>query len=1002
MDKTTHCFAKTVDAGSFPWRQGCEAYLYRCSWTLALLAVLFLVCAGSPVSRGLGAASADFVVRNWMNEDGLPQASVTSIIQTRDGYLWLGTFNGLVRFDGVRFTTFTTVNTPDLPSDWITFLFEDGSGYFWIGTRSGLACWRDGKLVRASTPAKLDTAEISRMVEPQPGTLIVSTDRGIFRLGTKNEEIPVPEPEWPTRQSWLTLAPDGTIWLAHRFTLYTISGGELVKRARYPVGIHSLSMTPDGTQWAVLENDDIWQWLPDGRTNRFQFPGASIAAVFQARNGVTWAGGAHGIYHWNNGELRVPSTVPTKIGDRVIALTEDREGIVWVGSDGGGLHRLAPNPVATMTTAEGLGYDDIATLWQDTTGEIWAGAFLGGLNRFESGRWTQVVRPGVLERDASVTALARDRAGTLWIGGYGSDLRRMKNGEIAADMGITVPVRVLFEDRAGRMWVGTENGIIRADGAKVDRITMDQGLSANVIRGIGQDRSGAIWIGTERGLNRVDDAGIKRFFAKDGLGADFVQALAIDADGTIWIGTAGGGLTRYQNGRFATLTTRRGLFNDVVSQIIEDDSGHLWMGSNAGIFRARKQAIHDVLDGKAPAVICTAFGKGDGLRHLECAGGFQPSCQKMQDGKLWFSTVGGIVLIDPKNLRSNESPPVNHIERIILDGESVLPMAGSLAVGGSSEAHPVIIPPGLHRLEIHYTGLNFRAPEQVQFKYRLAGYDDRWEDAGTRRAAYFNRVAPGRYRFQVMAANNQGVWSEGLAELPIVFQPYYWQTFWFRTAALAIAASVLYWVYHARKLGARRVQQIRLRIAQDLHDEVGSNLGNIALLSQLARKASPGPELIAELDEIEHVARQTVSAVRDVAWFINPEFDTIQEMRRHLEGLAHRLFPGGSVDFKHSGEPGDRRLSITFRRNLFFIFKEALHNAAKHSQATLLEIHLALEQQNLVLTIRDHGVGFDPAKVEPGSGMANLRRRALEIRGHVDIISQPGQGASIVLRAPLM
>jgi signal transduction histidine kinase len=463
-----------------------------------------------------------------------------------------------------------------------------------------------------------------------------------------------------------------------------------------------------------------------------------------------------------------------------------------------------------------------------------------------------------------------------------------------------------------------------------------------------------------------------------------------------------------ERSRFTSFTTRDGLADDVICFMTEDNHGQFWFGSGGGVFRVAKSELKRYVPGSGEKLRCFGYTKADGLPSLECSSGCQPAGCKTRDGRLWFPTVNGLAMVDPESVPFNPLPPPVVIEEVMVEGESQGPPSPGVPQGDSAErptgvgrAKPgaLTVPPGKQRFEFHFTGLSFTAPEKVKFKYRLEGLEKEWVEAGERRSALYSFLQPGNYTFRVLACNNDGVWNEAGATLALIVLPHFWQTSWFRIVVVATGLLLLAAAYELRLASERRLTRLRLRIARDLHDEVGSNLGSIALLSEVMPKAPTGsPE---EVSEIRRIAVQTIESLRDIVWFLDPAGDNLAELILRMKEVSRTLLPGIPCDFQAAGETAAVVPSLEFRRNIFPIFKEILHNIAKHARASRVTISVKVTAREFQMKVHDNGIGFDEATVRKGNGLKNLRRRTADLRGALEFQSQPGSGTTVVLTSPI-
>ncbi|QXD16366.1 response regulator [Rhodocaloribacter litoris] len=744
----------------------------------------------------------------WTVDDGLPQNSINAIVQTRDGYLWFGTYEGLVRFDGVRFTVFDKRNTPAFLDHVVYALLEGRDGTLWIGTQAGgLIAYRDGVFQTYTTADGLGRNFVTSLAEDPEGNLWIGLQNGgltRFRDGVFTSIIP---PDLPPNVSILGLLVDrrGTLWIGTngggllryregRFTAYTTEDGlaSNIVRGLYEDRAGRLWIGTRGGGLVYLE-DGTFHTL----TTRHGLPHDHVNTIFEDRRGTLWIGtDGSGLVRYREGRFETASLSGRAAGEVVWAIQEDREGSLWVGTFGGGLHRFKNSRFLVYGVPEGLSYDPVRAIIEAQDGSLWIGT-MAGLNRIKDGVVRTYTTADGLPNHA-VWALWEGRDGTLWIGTRRGGLARLKDGRFTsyttADGLGNDFVRTIFEASDGTLWVGTDGGGLQAlrDGRFVARYTTADGLGSNVVWVIREDPGGTLWIGTRGGgLSRFKDGRFNTYTPEDGLADVFVTALHLDDEGALWIGSYGKGLTRLKDGRFSVVTSQDGLFDDVIHQILEDDRGRLWMSSNRGIFSVPKAELDAFFEGRLGAVSSTVYGREDGLRSQE-GNSASPAGWQTRDGRLWFATMRGAAGIHPDGDQANPLPPPVIIEKVRV-GDTETPVRGE----------PVVVPPGETKIEVHYTALSFLFPEKVRFKYRLERFDRDWVDAGGRRVAYYTNLPPGTYRFRVVAANEQGVWSEREAVLAIELKPFFFQQPWFFLLVGLVAA--------AGVLGAVRYRMRRFR-----------------------------------------------------------------------------------------------------------------------------------------------------------------------------------------------
>ena len=741
----------------------------------------------------------EFTIKTWQTDEGLPQNSVSAIIQSRDGYLWLGTFNGLVRFDGVRFTTFTAARSPGLPSDNINALCEDRLGRLWIGTEGGgLVRYENHQFRGIHAPGSLAPEVISHICQDGSGTIWVGTPHGLFRVNDDQMDLVPPPPGVTGPIHALCPEQDGALWVSWGETLIRFRAG---RWDPVPELIGAFRITPDLTNgvWLASDRHGLLHYADGKAIQAAELTGHNVERVLQSRDGDIWlTANRSGLIQVRNGRKSQFTAADGLLVNDLPTLFEDREGNLWIGSNGGGLHRLRKKALQTISTRNGLPHNDVVCLTRDSSENVWIGTWGEGAGIWRDGQFHRV--SGALASEGLIVSFSQARSNAIWIAATDGKLYYGQNGQTTLrDVLPGQGTRTVFEDRDGGLWLGSRDfGVQHRRAGETNYFTTTNGLSHSYVTSIAQDQDGAIWVGTKGGLNRIAGREVKQFHQAHGLGAEPVHTLYPDRAGALWIGTAGGGLSRYYQGRFATVNTRDGLANDVVAQIIEDDYGYFWIGSNAGLMRVKRKNLEECLDGAVDEIQGLVLSRQEGMLNPECAGSHQPGCFKDPSGHLWFATVGGLVVVDPTRVASNPLVPPVHIESVRTEVE-LTPRSPSAA----GDSFSYVVPAGKGRFEIDFTALSFAVPERVRFKYRLIDWDSDWVHAGTQRTAQYAKVSPGQYLFHVIACNNDGAWNETGATISIVIEPFWWQTATFKlfmavglaAGGLAIARSV-----HVRKL----------------------------------------------------------------------------------------------------------------------------------------------------------------------------------------------------------
>jgi diguanylate cyclase (GGDEF)-like protein len=770
----------------------------------------------------------------WTSESGLPQNTVDAIVQTRDGYLWMGTEEGLVRFDGVRFVVSDRQSAPALRSSFVSSLFEAPDGTLWIGTYGGgLARLRNGR-IEAFHPELLGSDRIREMHATSDGVLFVATAGGgvlriegekVTRLTTRNG--------LPSDRIWaLEDDGEGGFWVAtHGGGVVRWRDSRVQERVTMREGLPSdlaraLMRDPDGTLWIGTDGGGLAAWRGGSivriLTTRDGLPSNHIRSLQRDRDGSLWIGTDGGLARWRGARADVLGVAEGLPSPTVRALTEDREGSLWVGTTGG-LVRLSDTRFLSYTRKEGLPVDGIRAILEDRNGRIWLGTEGGGLCKILPAQCLTTIDG--LPHD-TVYALAESGDGSLWVGTDGGGVVRFRDGkfvETIDEQGSGLPnnrVRALVETADGGLWVSTTAGLALVREGRALRV---QALEDRQLRPLLALPDRSLLVGTDgAGLWRVSEQGARATqVAKTGRGleSDRVFSLAADADGGgVWVGTSGGGLARLdlENGSVRSLTRRDGLYDDVVFQVVESGAD-LWLTSNRGLYRVARDQVLAAMKSKAHDLSGVVYGTTHGMPSAECNAAF-PAAIRTRDGRLWIATARGVAVIDPLARTRNTVPPPVHVEEILIDGSP------TAAINTANRA--LRVPPGTQRLELRYTALGLRAPERVTFRYLLEGYDRDWVKAGTSRVAHYTKLAPGHYTFRVMATNEDGVPSNGEARLGVIVDPRWFESWWARLLAIALIAAAIWGAVRLRMAAlrarkneelARAYEDVR-RIAAELED----------------------------------------------------------------------------------------------------------------------------------------------------------------------------------------
>ncbi|TLY53621.1 MAG: diguanylate cyclase [Gammaproteobacteria bacterium] len=746
-------------------------------------------------------------------ENQLPQSTVLSIAQRNDGSIWLATYAGLARYSGAAFDSIDRRTAPVLRSSAITSLLVDRDGTFWVGTLNGGLYKSRGRTFE----------EV-----PASGALWLATDLGIARRDASGVHIFGTDSGMP-RGTYRGLAADadGNVWIA-------VDGAGV---ARWHGGKFELYGVAQGV------------------------PNAAVYAVRIDHAGVLWAGTQGGLAYFHDGRFERDPKAAALEGKRVYALQGDRDDNLWMSVLGLGICRLNARSFDCERGLAGLGNQVVRSMFEDLEGNLWIGTTDGGAHRISDSKLATVTGAG---ESNSVRAVWEDAQGTIWGATDGSGLVLVEPHALTRskyNVGLISPfTRSIASDATGNLWVGSIEGLSRiAPDGQVRNFRVADGLPAGIVFSIAARKDGGVWAGTQRGLARVsrddkvelitetrnDDiralyeapdgqlhclhAGVLDTCGTDGLNDASVFAFHPTADGSLWLGTSQG-IMRWRAGRLQRYGESVGLYGDAVFAILDDDAGNFWISSNRGIARIARSDF-DALDrGEMQHVEMAWYGKSDGMLTAQGNGASQSPGARARDGRLWFGTANGVVLVDPAHQRRNLAPPPVAIESMQVDGKDVDPTnAGKLE-------------PGVDKVEFHYAGMSYVAPEAVRYRYRLEGYDRDWVEAGDRRAAYYTNLPPGDYVFHAKACNNDGVWNEAGAEAAFTIKPRIFETASFRVLVAFAAIGTLFGMYRLRLWRVRENERALTR--------------EVAVRTEALRAANEELRRLSSLDGLTHIANR--------------------------------------------------------------------------------------------------------------------------------------------------
>lgn len=974
-----------------------------------------------------GAANSKWSLRTWQTEEGLPNNTVTSLAQTPDGFLWIATPGSLARFDGRQFELLSPSQIASNYHQNVQALLTAHDGSLWMAMSHGPVLQvRTNNAIEILTNGLPDLV-IRRIVEDGDRAIwLVFPGKELRRIKAGQVQSFSGANDLPGGGNVLSLAcdKDGVVWFTRGGYVGQFRSGRFQRLTELKgMAQMQLAGARDGGVW-ICNGSQLFKFKEGGGVQQigsFQTarPNLEATQIFEDRAGGVWIGTTDsGLFYWSaaSGFERIETSHP-----QILCIMQDDEGNLWAGTGGGGLDRIQLCAVKLEGAADGLPFESLESICEDKSGAMWAVTQNGLLVRRAENKWSLVptnsVWPG---RDAF--CVAADNRGAIWVGAR-NELYRLQDGQWKSwqrrDGLIPTRVYALLPAINGDLWVaGTApDSLQRLHDGQWKNFSLPQG--SGYIRALGEDAAGNIWAGTTRDtLLRIHNSQISNEATNVLRVATSIRGMCARPDGSVWFVCAGGGVAWLgSDGRTGIVTAEQGLPDNYVSQVVADDNGYLWFGSDHGIFKASEQSLEDVAQGKAPRVQCIEYGRNVGLPGLQANFNRWPTTASSRNKLLWMPMSTGLAVIDPRNSGENPGPPRVVMKSVIMD-EKVVADYGNI-LPSQARANllqppaPLQLPPGHSRLEFDWTALNFSAPENVNFRYQLSGLDAQWIDAAAERKASYSRLPAGEYFFKLQARNGDGEWRETPA-LAIYVAPFFWQTWWFRvTALLVFAAALIAVVRYAsyRRLQNRlrlleqqaALERERARIARDIHDDLGGSLTQITLLSALA--ARDEREKAGEyIQRISTSAQQVIRSLDEVVWAINPRNDNLCDMIHYAGQYAIELLKAAGIrvrlDFPENIP--DTPVSAEVRHNFFLVVKEALHNIARHAQATEVKLSAEISGDVFRMTIGDDGKGFKNENADAfANGVRNMRQRMDEIHGHCNIESVPGQGTRVMLSFPL-
>lgn len=911
-----------------------------------LLAVAHAALAQPPSATG------GFLVRTWQSEDGLPGNVVRSIVQAPDGYLWVATAEGLVRFNGRGFDPYEA----------------DSDG---------------GQRVRFS---------YARLFATPDNTIWVTTyDAELFRVASGRlvrvlEGVPRPASPFISQ---LLGDKEGTVHLKRGEEYWRIENGH-----------EPTLIDPDERLLAQFEKDRI------ERTTRGRALDRQANPNLIDRSGRRWQTDPRGVLVVSSpeGEEQRVEILGVGPGFACNEFLEDREGNIWLATGVHGLVRVRESRVDALKSANGLSDPTILALLQDSEGRWWLGNRSGGIDRWTlDGVEHLELVPGKVYRP--VASLFEDSRHRLWVGSRGGSLFLFNNDRFVPQFSRTqVPSKVMAmaEDPSGNLWFGGSQGLSWFDEVEVHPMTTQDGVPATEFCTLATSPWGEILAGSIDGrVVAGSPAGFRQLGGEDDLARRRVSSIHPVSENEIWVGTLGAGLLLWRDQQWHRFTTSDGLPDGRITSIVPDSKGHLWFGTLAGIVRVDRRDLLKCARNRTHPVRWLTLDRSDGLPSRECIGGFQPAGWRGSDDHLWFPTSAGIARINSELVDINSTPPPVFIESVAADGQALDP---TNAVTG----------PGRTRLEFRFAGLSYSAPEKVTYRARLTGLDKDWHTVSGQHHSVYEAVPPGRYTFEVVAVSGDGIRTPVPARIDLHVQAHFWESWWFvlsLSCLILLLAAGIGWL-SARQRMRRRMQALqirsaregeRARIAQDLHDDLGASLTEVSILAALASEDGNESAVRGAMRELSLKAKNAVGALDEIVWAVNPREDSLRSLVDYLAAFGRDFLRSANISFRTDIPKviPQVRLNSKIRHGVFMAAKEALNNLVKHSRATEARLSVRFDETHLEIEIADNGRGLSPATEGTGYGMGNLQERMNACDGTCSVSNLPEGGLSVHLSLPI-
>ncbi len=971
------------------------------------------------------------------NKNSISDNFIWTLYQDKSGNLWVGTNSGgLCKFDRLHEEFENFKNNPNdstsLSSNNVRAILEDEEGNLWIGTEGGgldefnkknktFLHYRN----KPGDPNSLSSDAVLTIFKDSKGTLWIGTDSGLDEFNKAANNFKrfyniLGNPNSISNNVILSLYEDreGGFWVG------TINGLNYFDRAQ-------------GKFYRYFSNKDITSNLDNGRIN----------SILEDETGILWVATGGGLYQFNRETKRFisfthnPLHLSSLSNTNILSIYEDNSGIIWIGTAEGGIIKFDRERLKFKhymydpTNPNSLSYNTVRALYQDKNGILWIGTLGGGLNRLnrQTNMYTHYLynseNPFSLDNN-SVISIYRDRKGTLWVGTWGGGLNKVIGGSgdnlkfahylaNPADRGNISNniVQAIYEDSQGRFWIGTGLGLDILN-RKTDTFYSfknnpkdTNSISDNQVQScIKEDRNGNLWIGTWNGLDKLNLSKVpvkppynnlkfQRYYHKAGnpssLSDNRIISIYEDKDGTLWLGTYGGGLNKLtlsqqslnsRQAKFVHYSVKDGLTSNIIYGILGDNQGNLWLSTDNGLskFNPKTEVFRN-------------YYASDGLQGNQFYWG---ASFKGINGELFFGGTNGFNAFYPSKLKDNKHiPPVVITDFQIFNRPVKIGAKGSPLTKSISETKEIELSYSQNVFSFEFAALDFTASNKNQYEYKMEGFDKNWVKAGTRRFVTYTNLDPGTYTFKVKGSNNDGIWNEKGASLEIIILPPFWRTWWFITLSVLLIGGIIVMFITSRVKHLLAIERLRTKLAADLHDNIGSSLTEISILSEVITQKlnNVGEDIKKNLKMISDNSRNLIDNMSDIVWLVNPNRDSLYDLILRLRDTYTELSSYASISFRSENLKSLEKVSLSMehRQHLYLIFKEGINNCISHSGCTEISLNAFIRGRRLEMVLKDNGKGFNTGDKFSGNGLGNMKRRAKSIGGEILINSKAGQGTTL-------